>query len=433
MTPPVLPNAPQIGSTGFVQRPGIVQQIAPILEAITQQKLANAQLENYHSLVEQRKAEAAQRAQDLQDQADAARAFYDHVSGNAVTIKPEPPSKDGIPSHQGVDNTSGTLIPLPQYLKRLSPGALVYYQKHIEGYNSDVVQQQQTLASQAQAEHTQTLDTIARQGMDEDRRIREVLAPLSGKDWNPRSLGRVVTRIAAINPQKAETVGNALGKFLPDYQLEINPNGTASYVPKQPGTGGVVGAPLQPKPPEKAQADLGNFATRILNAHARMTELEQAHPGIGQAVDDRLRSLRVAGALPLGAGKPLEVGLLPSILRTMSKPQREYTNLRIDLGNAILRRATGQQINMEEIDRETAPYVPISGQGDDILASIQERRLTQGLTAAESAGNGFNPNRLSPSARRLYLSSLVPHPGYSPDNPYDPTKLAQPGTAVVPQ
>src|SRR5882672_5553047 len=105
MTIPI--QTPQIQPQLAPRQPSLVEQIAPILEAINQQKLASAQVENYRSLAAQRQDEAAQRARELQDQADAAKAFFDHLSGAAVRVKPEKPNKDGTPSHQGMDNTTG--------------------------------------------------------------------------------------------------------------------------------------------------------------------------------------------------------------------------------------------------------------------------------------------------------------------------------------
>lgn len=152
MTLPI--QTPQIGTTGVVKPPNIMDQIAPILEAINQQKLAQAQVENYRSLAEERKQKAAASARELQDQADAAKAFYDHLSGAAVRLKPEKPSKDGVPSHQGVDETTGSLIPLPQFERGLGPGALVNYHKLVEDYNRTVLQSQQETASRVQTQHT---------------------------------------------------------------------------------------------------------------------------------------------------------------------------------------------------------------------------------------------------------------------------------------
>jgi hypothetical protein len=147
-------------------------------------------------------------------------------------------------------------------------------------------------------------------------------------------------------------------------------------------------------------------------------------------VDDRIRALRGVGSIPV-VGKPSEILGLPAVIRTLNPTERKYLRARMYIGNAILRRATGQQINFEEIDRETAPYLPLHGQEGDDITDIQFRRLTQGLTAAETAGNGFNPNRLTPGARKRYLDNLVPHQ-YSPDNPYNPV-TKQPGTTTVPQ
>src|SRR5213595_909702 len=94
---------PQINPPLAPRQPSILEQVAPILEQITQQKIASAQLENYRSLAEERKLTVAKQARELQDQADATNAFYQHLSGAATRVKPEPPSKEGVPSHQGMD------------------------------------------------------------------------------------------------------------------------------------------------------------------------------------------------------------------------------------------------------------------------------------------------------------------------------------------
>src|SRR5260221_7517799 len=118
---------PQINPPLAPRQPGLLEQIAPVLEALNQRKLVQAQVENYHALAAQRQEEAATRARELQDQADAAKAFYDHLSGAATRLKPEKPSAEGVPSHQGFDQTNGTLIPLPQFERGLGPGALLHY------------------------------------------------------------------------------------------------------------------------------------------------------------------------------------------------------------------------------------------------------------------------------------------------------------------
>lgn len=394
----------------------MVEQIAPVLEAISQQKLAQAQIENYRSLAEQRKMEAAKMAQDLQDQAEGARAFYDHLSGTATTLKPEPPSKDGTPSHQGTDNTNGTLIPLPQFLKKLSPGALVYYQNHIQGYNGDVVQQQQVTASQAAAQHSKTLNDIAIAGQDEDRRINAVLSRFAGRQWNRSTVGQAVGQVFAISHQKAGQVATTLNSMLPDFQIVLNPDGTVGYAAKQP-TDTSIG--VKPPRPTDEQNKLATYGVRVLEGNATMTDLENKFPGIGQRVDDRIRALRATEQVPV-LGRAAATILTPQLLRGLSPDERKYVNARIDLGNALLRRASGAQINMEELDRETAPYVPTFRQQEDVVPSIQQRRLQQGLLFAEQAGAAFDPNRLTPAARRYLLQNLAPHPGYSPDNPNVP-------------
>lgn len=414
MTIPISPV--NIGTTGVVKQPSVLEQIAPILEALSQQKLAKAQIANLQSLAEERKLAAAKAARELQDQADAAAAFYQHLSGAAVRVKPEKPSADGTPSHQGVDNTNGTLIPLPQFEKGLAPGALVHYQGLIQDYNKSVVQSQDVAASQAQQQHTQFQDTITQAGLDEDRRISGVLSRFAGRQWNRSTINRTIGEVLTINPQKAQQVATTINSLLPDYQVVVNDNGTVSYVSKQP-EGGVAGAPVQPKRPTDEMNKLGEYARRVLEGNATMTDLENKQPGIGQRVDDRLRALRSIEQIPV-AGRAAATVLTPQFLRGLSSDERRYVNARIDLANAFLRRASGAQINMEELDRETTPYVPTFRQPEDVIPSIQQRRLQAGLSFAEQAQNGFDPNRLSPAARRYLLQGIAPHPGYTPGNPY---------------
>jgi hypothetical protein len=262
-------------------------------------------------------------------------------------------------------------------------------------------------------------------GMAEDRQIHGILQGLAGREWNRTTIGKVVGRIMAINPEKAGHVATTLNSMLPDYQIVLNPDGTVGYAAKQPGDASLG---VKPPRPTDEQNKLATYAVRVLEANATMTDLENKHPGIGQKVDDRIRALRGIEQIP-ALGRAAATVLTPQFLRGLSSEERRYVNARVDLGNAILRRASGAQINMEELDRETAPYVPTFRQQEDVVPSIQQRRLQQGLLFSEQAGAAFNPNRLSPGARRYLLENIAPHPGYSPDNPF----LQQPGTTVVPR
>src|SRR5881394_615970 len=229
---------PQINPPLAPREPSVIEQIAPILEAINQHKLVNAQVANFQSLAEQRRAEAAKRAQDLQDQADAARAFYDHVSGIATELRPEPPSKDGTPSHQGVDNTNGTLIPLPQYLKKLSPGGLVYYQQHLQDYNTDVMKQHQALASEAETRHVQQLTDLTRiqaqnaaNEIADNKRTQDILqtSDLTTDRGQLRAVRRVLQEVGpkAAGPiAQTLNTGTGFDKLVgPDGQLYVGHNG----------------------------------------------------------------------------------------------------------------------------------------------------------------------------------------------------------------
>lgn len=236
MTIPI--TLPQIQPPLAPRAPSLVEQIAPILEAINQHKLVNAQVQNFQSLAEQRRAEAAKRAQDLQDQADAARAFYDHVSGIATELRPEPPSKDGTPSHQGVDNTNGTLIPLPQYLKKLSPGGLVYYQQHLQDYNTDVMKQHQALASEAEVNHVRQLTDLTRiqnqkatQDIADDKTTQQILttSDLTSDRGQLRAVRRILQEVGpgpASRVAQTLNTGTGFDKLVgPDGQLYVGHNG----------------------------------------------------------------------------------------------------------------------------------------------------------------------------------------------------------------
>jgi len=159
MTIPI--QLPQIGTTGVVPpSTSPLEAAVPILEALTQQKLAAAQMEHYRSLAEERKAQAAQQAQALQDQAQAAKAFYDHLSGAAVRLKPEKPGKEGMPANTGVDETTGTLVPLSQFERGLRPGALVGYHALLQDYNKTVLQRHDELKAQAEVQHNKALTDL---------------------------------------------------------------------------------------------------------------------------------------------------------------------------------------------------------------------------------------------------------------------------------
>jgi len=236
MTIPI--TTPQIGTTGVVRQPSILEQIAPVLEQITQQKMAQAQIENYRSLAEERKAAIAKQARDLQDQADAATAFYNHLSGAAVRLKPEKPSKEGVPSHQGVDETTGTLIPLPQFERGLGPGALVHYHQLVQDYNQTVLQRQQEVSSQAQVEHTRQITDLARiqaerdtQAIADDKRTQQILAAtdLTTDAGQLRAVRRILQEVgphAAGPVAQTLNTGTGFDKLVaPDGSLYVGHNG----------------------------------------------------------------------------------------------------------------------------------------------------------------------------------------------------------------
>lgn len=239
MTIPI--QTPQIGTTGVVKPLNLVEQIAPLLEAINQHKLANAQVENYRSLAAQRQEEAAAKARELQDQADAANAFYMHLSGAATRLKPEKPSKEGIPSHQGMDNTNGTLIPLPQFERGLSPGALNSYQKFIQDYNQNVLQSQQETTSRVQNEHVRQLTDIAHlqalaagKAAAQDAQTQDILTSTDlTTDQGQRRAIRAILQKSG--PQAADQVARALNVGVGRYGHVIGPDGYLYITDSQSG------------------------------------------------------------------------------------------------------------------------------------------------------------------------------------------------------
>ena len=236
MTAPALPNAPQIGSTGFIQQPSIGQQVAPVLEALTQRRLADAQIEVYKSLTEERKLKAAQQAQQAQDAADAARAFYGHISGSEQRLKPAQPGKEGAPQHQGVDETSGMLIPLPQFEKGLSPQAHAYYLGMIGEHNKAIQQGFEAAKPKVSAEHEQIVTDIARAGLTRDTAVRTALGKYAGRLDDPTTQRKALADVASIDPTAAKGLADAFNQGAGRYNHVIGPDGFLYMLDTKLGT-----------------------------------------------------------------------------------------------------------------------------------------------------------------------------------------------------
>jgi len=225
LTAPALPNAPQIGSTGLLQQPGIAQQIAPLLEAVTQHRLVNAQLEAYRGLTEERKLKAAQQARDAQDAADAASAFYRHISGSEQRLKPAQAKEGEPPPHQGVDESSGMLIPLPQFEKGLSPQAHAYYLGMIGEHNKAIQQGFEAARSKVSAEHEQIATDIVRAGLTRDTAVRTALGKYEGRLDDPTTQRKALADVAAIDPNAAKGLADAFNVGSDRYKNFIAPDG----------------------------------------------------------------------------------------------------------------------------------------------------------------------------------------------------------------
>lgn len=405
---------PSLGATGVVPDAG-----AQFSQNLAQGLQSGTALAEAHAQSQAKKAAAAKLAQEAKDQADGAAAYYQQVSGAAQRSTAP---KDGAPPSPSADEAQ-PLTPLPALERTLSPGGMNAYHKLLADYNQTLIQQQTVAQSHADITRIHQETDAAIRSQDEDRQLHAILDPLAGRPWTPKTMAQAVNGAMRISVPKAQQLATLLNGMMPQYAPHINADGTLSYVPSKPGP--VVGAPLQPERPTDEQGKLAQYSYRVLEANATMTRLEGQYPGIGQAVDEKLSNVRALEQVP-SFGRAAATKALRVMVRGMSPEERIYWNSRVDLGNAVLRRASGAQINMEELDRETSPYVPISGEDEGVVTSKQQRRLQTGLNFSQQAASAFNPNALTAEARRSMLGAFIEHPGYSADNPFHP----QPGTTI---
>lgn len=205
------------------------QGLTPIIEALTQRRLADVQVANTTSVIQQRQQEAALQAQNAEDQAAAAKAFYQHVSGAAVRLKPGTSEQ---PGSQGMD-PSGMLTPLPQFERGLSPTAHAMYMKMIEGHNGAIQQSLEGSRTQVATEHDQVMTALALaqhvaavQKNTADSATRTILGR-----WGPKlateagQRGAIQEILQTAGPDQADQVANALNVGVGRYGHVIGPDG----------------------------------------------------------------------------------------------------------------------------------------------------------------------------------------------------------------
>lgn len=363
---------PQINPPLAPRQPTLGEQIAPILEQITQQKIANAQLENYRSLAEERKAAVAKQARELQDQLDGTNAFYQHMSGAATRVKPEPPSKDGMPSHQGMDNTNGTLIPLPQFEKGLDPGALVHYHQLIQNYNQTVLQSHQ-------ATESQTRENLARNPLP-DFQFRETGTPTGG------------TEIVGFNPRNpTETVGT--GRAGP-------PDATSRRIP-------VV------TEREKASA-----AVNAIRANNILNSAEASDPTIGQRVARKVAARKsiISGILHRVVGTSQEDANYlaeQQIEQSMSPEELEYYVAGKQWMGAVLPGLSGKQVTGREYMMQAPAYLSMGSGNPRVVANRRAARVGRSRGLATEAGDAMAERLAELQADNIDLSEY----GLGPKRP----------------
>ena len=423
MTIPLTP--PGIGSTGVVP-----SELERWLNRLVQgseiaQRQQGLQTEKERLKLEQQKHKDAQAQHDqevaqLAQLGEVARALL--LSQEPQTTLPGG-SLPGMPQ----DVNLGATSPFAQLLQGLPaqqvPALL------------PLLQQVGGLQGQAASTTGQQLQNVERaKGLADDRAIRDILSGLESVPLNANTVARAARAIMAIDPVRGAQVASTLSGLLPGYAMVKNPDGTIAYVPEKPGTGGVLGAPVQPAPGDADQRKAAGFARRSLEAHATMASLENTYAGIGQDADDVLRRSQALGNLPL-VGRSLENLFAPDIAKQLSmagipmKALREYINARMDLSNAVLRQASGATLTATDILMETTPLVPMRDMANDVVASIQQRRLERAIDFVDIAGVEFKVDRLSPLARRVYQRGRTGQPLF----PDTPQTVKRPGETITPR
>lgn len=421
MTLPIQPV--QLGSTGVVASD--LQQFLDNLLKGSELRQREGQLQNEKERLklEQQKYKDAQQQHDqekaqLAQVGEIARNLF--LGMQAPSILPA----GSLPGAAGASDVNlGPQSPLAQMVQGLPPEAvpqllpLLQQMGTLQGTAANT--QGQVLANRSAAQ--QQADSVA---------IDRLVSGLETGPLTRQSVGRTLLRVAAIDPAKAQQLSGPLGSLVSGggYTPHLNENGTVSWVPNEPG--GIAGAPLQPKPGDVDQRTAGGYARRIFEAHATMTRIEQQYPGMAQAVDEVVRSLRGVGSIPV-YGKALEQLLTREQHDRVDQrgPYREfllYLQARADFANAVLRKESKSSVTASDIDNETTPYVPLMGTGEETTAAAQERRVRLGLQYVDQSGPEFHPERLSETARPYYLRIVTGHP----DPPPPPPLQQRPGESV---
>lgn len=434
MSNPIQIAPPNIGATGIA--PNAAEVFLKYLLQGSDMEQRSQQLD----LEKERLRQEKQRHTDAQAEHDKEKANLAQLGevARSLLLSMQPPTilpQGSIPFGAGAMTqlNVGAQSPFADLVRGLPaesvPQMLPLLQQMSTLQGTDLKNAGQGLSNTGQAlTNQQTATTIA-----DDQAIDRIVSGLETGPLNRASVARTITRVAAISPAKASQLASSLGGLVPGFTPHVNENGTVSWISNEPG--GVAGAPVQPKPGDADQRKASGYGRRVLEANATMTELENRYKGIGQRVDDWLRSARAAGQLPL-VGKSAEIVLTPQFLRTLvqqgipAQAAREYVNSRFDLGNAILRNVSGATINLEELDREIAPYVPMYRMTEDAVPSIQQRRLALGLQFVDQAGVEFKPERLSPLARKYLLRAMTGSQGS--EEPTDSTLKVLPGVTTRP-
>jgi hypothetical protein len=260
---------------------------------------------------------------------------------------------------------------------------------------------------------------------DPYERVAAMVSELAGEPGTEDLIGKLSNVLAQLKPARegrpqlrfGVPPGSPVGT--PAQLMRIFPDGTVEALGVQqpeltPYQRASLGIQERTAARAEEQAGIGNveqnkladFGTRMLEGHASLTALENTVPGIGQAVDAKLRAWITANRLP-GVGKAAGALVLPATIAAMTPDEQIYWGAQQDLINARLRKVTGATINVEELETERAPLVPLMGEAEVVVTKKQARRFQAARLYIRGAGRAFDPDLLSPEARAL-LQALTP-------------------------
>lgn len=421
-------QAPQI-------RPDIIQGqegqgLLPIIEALTQQRLVNAQLDNYRSITEQRQQEAAALAQAAQDRAKASEAFYQHLSGSAVRLKPTP---EGQPPAQGVDPQTGMLTPLPQFERGLSPGAHALYMQMIAGHNATVQEGLEGARTQVATEHDRALTALAMAQNDaalrkaaDDAATKNVLAKWGPQlQTEPGQRGAIRDVLTTVGPDAADQVARALNVGVGRYGHVVGPDGFLYITDSKTGAvrrDATVGMKANTLGQERLDAIRRNAGTIVdlLDAQEQIIRGTGLQGSKNPALAQMLQDSRILG---------ISTAALSNLFR--NDPQQATQMLRTRFSHNYIGMLPNSRSAAQLLENLSQSYWPPSGSGDAVLRRAEaDRQRLRAIMAGVRDGQITDLSKIPGFSAAASAAALegqaTPTTGVSDQAPINPDDFLHP-------